>query len=180
MWRDQIRGIVKCVVHRVEMRIRDWTRPVAGIFLGVVSDLMRPRTELTIENALLRQQLIVLRRQVSRVRLTALDRVRMVVLARLARSLQDALLIVKPETVLRWHRRGFRLFWRRKSKAKRRQLRIRGEVADLIREMASTNRLWGAERIRGELLKLGIRLSKRSIQRYLSLPTVMTHVFSRS
>jgi len=66
---------------------------------------------------------------------------------------------VKPETVLRWHREGFRLFWKRRSKAtKERESRISAEATDLIRDMATRNKLWGAERIRGELLKLGIRI----------------------
>ncbi len=93
-------------------------RPQTSIFLGVASDLIRPKTELVAENALLRQQLIVLRRQTSRVRIPPMDRVRVLLLARLAKSWQDAVLIVKPETILRWHRRGFRLFWKRKSKTK--------------------------------------------------------------
>src|SRR5690606_9232603 len=77
-------------------------------------------------------------------------------------------LLVKPETVLRWHREGFRLFWRRKSKASTpRQARIASDAVELIRRMATDNRTWGAERIRGELLKLDIRVSKRTIQRHI-------------
>jgi putative transposase len=75
--------------------------------------------------------------------------------------------IVKPEILLRWHRELFRLFWKRKSKANSRQPKLSPETIALIKEMASKNRLWGAERIRGELLKLGIRVCKRTIQKYM-------------
>ncbi len=165
--RTRVRRFAGVLLDRVERRLREWTRPRPSIFLGTASDLTRCKKDLAVENALLRQQLIVLRRQVERVRLRPTDRVRMVLLARLASSWQDALMIVKPETILRWHRRGFRLFWRRKSESERRSQRIPEDVVSVIREMAVANRLWGAERVRGELLKLGIRLSKRTIQRYL-------------
>lgn len=76
--------------------------------------------------------------------------------------------MVKPETVLRWHREGFRLFWKHRSKAsKEREPRISAETIDLIHDMAARNKLWGAERIRGELLKLGTSVAKRTIQRHL-------------
>jgi transposase InsO family protein len=76
--------------------------------------------------------------------------------------------LVKPETILRWHREGFRLFWRWKSRSRKAiEPRISYEVIALIRRMARENRLWGAERIRGELMKLGITVAKRTIQRYL-------------
>jgi hypothetical protein len=76
------------------------------------------------------------------------------------------LLIVQPETLLRWHRAGFRLLWRRKSRARRSTRRLDPEVVALIQRLARENRLWGAERIRGELLKLGVRVCKRTIQKY--------------
>jgi transposase InsO family protein len=95
------------------------------------------------------------------------DRVRMVVLASLVRRWREALLLVQPETLLRWHRQGFRLFWRYKAKsADRRRRRIEEDTITLIRRIARENLLWGAERIRGELLKLGIRVCKRTIQKY--------------
>src|SRR5258708_17008351 len=83
------------------------------------------------------------------------------------RTWKQALFIVQPETLLRWHRERFRFFWKHKSKADSRQPKISPETIALIKEMASTNRLWGAERIRGELLKLGIRVCKRTIQKYM-------------
>ena len=76
------------------------------------------------------------------------------------------MLLVRPETVLRWHRRGWRLLWRRKSKPKGRPP-LEAELIQLIQRMATENRLWGAERIRGELLKLGHRVAKRTVQKYM-------------
>jgi len=80
---------------------------------------------------------------------------------------KQALFIVQPETLLRWHRQGFRLFWRQKSKPKSTQAKAEAQTIALIKEMAKNNRLWGAERIRGELLKLDIRVCKRTIQKYM-------------
>jgi transposase InsO family protein len=80
---------------------------------------------------------------------------------------KDAVLIVKPETVLRWHRQGFQLFWKRKSRPTSCQPKIPLETIILIRELAANNRLWGAERIQGELLKLNIKVAKRTVQRYM-------------
>jgi transposase InsO family protein len=122
---------------------------------------------LVAENALLRQQLIVLRRQVTRPELTPCDRMRLVLLARLTRTWQSMLLIVQPQTLLRWHRQGYRLFWRARSATARKRPQIAPETIALIRQMARANRLWGAERIRGELLKLGVRVGKRTVQRYM-------------
>jgi transposase InsO family protein len=90
-----------------------------------------------------------------------------VLLARAVRAWKQALLIVQPETLLRWHREAFRLFWRRRSKALSHKPRVAAETIALIKEMATKNRLWGAERIRGELLKLGIYVCKRTIQKYI-------------
>ena len=91
----------------------------------------------------------------------------LVLLARLVRTWKQALIIVQPDTLLRWHRELFRLYWKRRSKASSHQPKVATETIALIREMATNNRLWGAERIRGELLKLGIRVCKRTIQKYM-------------
>ncbi len=109
-------------------------------------------------------QLIVLRRQVKRTQLTPTDRMLMVLLASKLQAWKSALLIVQPDTLLRWHRLGFRLFWRRKSKATSVNRKVPSETVDLIKKMALNNRLWGAERIRGELLKLDICVCKRTVQ----------------
>jgi putative transposase len=133
----------------------------------MLADLGRSKAELVVENALLRQQLIVLRRQVKRPACTNTDRILLVLLARLVCTWQQALLIVQPETLLRWHRELFRLYWKHKSKRHSHKPKVATETIALIREMAMNNRLWGAERIRGELLKLGIRVCKRTIQKYM-------------
>jgi putative transposase len=95
------------------------------------------------------------------------DRIFLVLLARAVRAWKQALFLVQPETLLRWHREAFRLFWKHKLKAHAKQPRISPETIALIKEMAANNRLWGAERIRGELLKLGIHVCKRTIQKYM-------------
>ena len=111
--------------------------------------------------------MLVLHRSVQRPAFTPLDRGLLVLLASRLRTWASALLIVRPETVLRWHRQGFRLFWRRTSAPRSRPSPLADATIDLIQQMARDNPLWGAERIRGELLKLGLRVSKRTIQKYL-------------
>jgi putative transposase len=149
-------------------RFMRWTKPLGtSLPLATLTDLGRSKSELIAENALLRQQLIVLRRQMKRPTCTRTDRILLVLLARLVRTWQQALLIVQPETLLRWHRELFRLYWKRKSKTHTHQPKVAAETIALIRQMARDNRLWGAERIRGELLKLGIPVCKRTIQKYM-------------
>jgi putative transposase len=123
---------------------------------------------LTAENVLLRQQLIVAARKVKRPAFQPHERGLITVLAAVLPRWRDALLLVKPETVLRWHSEGFRLLWRWKCRAtKAPSPRISSDVIELIQRMVTENRLWGAERIRGEMLKLGIHVSKRTIQRHM-------------
>jgi hypothetical protein len=145
-----------------------WMKPRStSLLLGTIADLAKGKSELLVENALLRQQLIILRRQVKRPACRKTDRFLLVLLARMIRTWKQARFIVQPETLLRWHRELFRFFWKHKSKADSRQPKISPETIALIKEMASNNRLWGAERIRGELLKLGIRVCQRTIQKYM-------------
>src|SRR5437588_4747372 len=149
-------------------RLTRWTKPLlTSLPLATLADLGRRKSELIAENALLRQQLIILKRQVKRPPITRNDRMFLVLLVRLVRTWQQTLLIVQPETLLRWHRELFRLYWKRKSKAASHKPKVAEETIALIRQMARENRLWGAERIRGELLKLGIRVCKRTIQKYM-------------
>ncbi len=156
------------LAQAIKRRLLAVTKPGAPLLVaGALSDLTRGKPALIAENALLRQQLIVLNRQIARPRLTALDRFGLVILASKTRLWRSTLLIVQPDTLLRWHRQGFRLFWRARSRSAARGPRIAPETVALIVEMARDNRLWGAERIRGELLKLGITLSKRTVQRYM-------------
>ncbi len=133
--------------------------------LGLVVDLALPRGSLIAENLLLRQQLLVLKRQIQRPKFTAVDRAVLLGASAMTGSWREAILLVKPDTILRWHRRAFQLFWRRRSRPKqpRPQPRVSRDTVELIRRMAAENRLWGAERIRGELLKLGIHVAKRTI-----------------
>ncbi len=152
------------ILLRLQERLKRWIKPATSVLISALSDLTRSRTDLGIENALLRQQLIVLNRQIKRPRLTNHDRFRLVFLSHFSVFWKQALHIVQPDTLLRWHRELFRFYWRRKSQGKP---KISPETIALIQEMAKENQLWGAERIRGELIKLGIEVSKRTIQRYI-------------
>src|SRR3989440_5028485 len=132
---------------------------------GLAADLVRRRVELVAENALLRQQLIVAERKiVGRIMWTPWQRFTIVFAARITPAWREATLLIQPATILRWHRAGFRAFWRRRSRRSGRPPTTR---AALIREMAGRNPRRGAERIRGELPKLRIRVFKRTIQRYM-------------
>src|SRR5881275_2797884 len=99
-------------------RFLHWTKPLtSSLPLQTLADLGRSKSELVAENAFLRQQLIVLRRQVKRPACTKTDRMLLVLLARMVRAWKQALVIVQPETLLRWHRQGFKLYWKYKSRA---------------------------------------------------------------
>jgi transposase InsO family protein len=138
------------------------------LVLNAAVDLTRSKPELVLENILLRQQLVVLKRQVKRPALTWRDRALFVLLTSKLPTWKESLVIVQPETVLRWHRDLFRWVWRRKSRPRKRgRPPLSDDIVDLIKQLAQENRTWGAERIRGELLKLGIRVSKSAIQKYI-------------
>jgi putative transposase len=163
-----IKRLTCMCLQSLQHRFVDWTKPSNTSFLlGAVTDLARSKSELVAENALLRQQLNILRRQVKRPVCTKTDRILLVLLVRMVRTWKQALIIVQPETLLRWHRQGFKLYWKYKSRAAAPKPKVAEETVALIKEMAKNNRLWGAERIRGELLKLGIRVCKRTIQKYM-------------
>lgn len=130
---------------------------------GALTDLTFIKAELIVENALLLHQLGILQRQVKRPQLNRRDRFCLLVLASRVRNWLDAIFIVQPDTPLRRHREGFRLFWRWKSWAQPKRIALAGETIALIQQMAGEKRTWGAERIRSELLKLGIRVAKRTI-----------------
>ena len=135
--------------------------------MSTVADLKRSKAELIVENMLLRQQLIVLERQVVRPKLTQHDRRVLVLLASRLAGWREALVVVKPDTLLSWHRKGFRLYWRRRSEGKRGRLPTSSEVIALIEEMAVKNRTWRAPRIKGELLKLGIAVHAETVKKYM-------------
>ena len=130
--------------------------------------LFRSRASLEAEILILRQQIIVLRRTApKRLSFKTFDRLRFIGLYRLFPDLRDALAVVKPETVIRWHRTGFRAYWRWRSKRRRGRPTVPLEIRLLIREMSLANPLWGAPRIHGELLKLGISIGQTSVAKYL-------------
>lgn len=140
-----------------------------GVTRGLLTDLVRTKRQLLAENAFLRQQLLVAARGVKKPQFRASERALLVTLAAMLSHWRDALELVKPDTLLRWHREGFLLWWKWRSRRKPPGTsRLSPEVVYLIRRMATENRPWGAERIRGELLKLGIAVAKRTVQRYLS------------
>ena len=158
----------KNISNRIKGKIKQLTKPTTpSLAIGAISDLPKSKADLMAENAILRQQVIVLNRQVKRPKFTTGDRFRLVFLSRLTDFWHTALHLVQPETLLRWHRDLFRLYWKRKSKAQSRKPRIPQETIDLIKQMAIENPRWGAKKIRGELLKLGIDIHKRTIKRYM-------------
>jgi len=140
---------------------------LAQLLLAIRSRFTR-RPRLKAENLLLRQQLVVLRRKYpKRLRLWNIDRLLLVWLYRLYPALLDAIIIVQPETVLRWHRRGFPTYWRWKPRHIGGRQRIDSDIRALIRRMSRENPLWGASRIHGELLMLGIDVAESTVGRYM-------------
>src|SRR5262245_11720702 len=140
---------------------------VLALLLGVLSSVVRTRRDLAAENLLLRHQLAVLTRPTRRrSRLARRDKLLWVLARRLVPGWQRYLILVTPDTVVRWHRQGWRLYWRWRSRSRGGRPHLAAETRELIRSMSRDNRWWGAERIRGELLKLGIAVSNRSIRRY--------------
>jgi putative transposase len=149
-------------------RFVDWTKPsTTSLLLGAVTDLSRRKSELVAENALLRKPLIILRRQVKRPVWTKTDRILLVLLVRMVRTWKQALVIVQPETNLAVASPGIQAVLEGQVQSGCSQAKVAEETVAFIKELARDNRLWGAERIRGELLKLGIRVCKRTIQKYM-------------
>ena len=147
-------------------------RSVAGMLkrvrsiASVLARRFRSRAVVELENLALRHRLQVLRRQrPGRPRLFPLDRLLWVWLYRLWPRCLDTMVLVKPATVVQWHRQGFRLFWRWRSRSGRPS--VEREIRDLIRHISSGNPLWGAPRIHGELLKIGIEISQATVAKYM-------------
>jgi hypothetical protein len=131
--------------------------------------LFRPRAALVAEILSLRHQLNVVGRGCpKRVTLDNIDRLLLVGLCRLAPGVLDALKIIRPATLLRWHRAGFRAYWRWKSRPLGGRPSMPADVRRLIREMSVANPLWGAPRIHGELLKLGIQVGQTTVAKYMA------------
>ena len=137
------------------------------LVLCLVRSLLRPDAELILENLALRHQLQIALRPHPRPRLSNRDRFLWVSIRRVFPvSWKRYLLVVRPETVISWHRRGWSLYWTWRSRSRVGRPRLAPEVRDLIAQMAAENPTWGTQRIRGELMKLGIVASARSIRRY--------------
>src|SRR5712692_4793215 len=140
-----------------------------GVILASILRLFRARQSLLLENLALRQQLVVLKRRHPRPRLATFDKFFWVLVQGFWSDWKQALIIVNPETVVRWHRSGFALYWRALSRARRvfGRKRISKEIRDLIFRMVAENPTWGAPRIHGELLMLGFEVSERTISRWM-------------
>jgi len=136
--------------------------------LAVVVSPFKSKSRLEAENAALRYQLIVLRRKVTgRVRLSNGDRLVFIQLYRWFPSVLQVITVIRPETLVRWHRAGFRHYWRWKSRCLGGRPQIGAELRALIRRMSIENPLWGAPRIHGELLKLGFEVAQSSVAKYM-------------
>src|SRR5512144_2343689 len=136
--------------------------------LALFDSPFKAKGRLEAENAALRHQLIILRRKVrGRVRLTNGDRLFLIQLYRWFPSVLKAITIVRPETLVRWHRAGFRRYWRWKSRSLGGRPQIDADLRALIRRMSVDNPLWGAPRIHGELLKLGFEVAQSSVAKYM-------------
>ena len=138
-------------------------------FLTLLTSPFRPMSRLAAENAVLRHQLAVLQRKVGRrVQFTNSDRLFFILLYRWFPSILNAITIVRPETVVRWHRCGFRRYWRWKSRSLGGRPQIDAGLRALIRRMSVENRLWGAPHIHGELLKLGFEVAQSTVAKYMA------------
>src|SRR6478736_925449 len=139
-----------------------------GLFCFVLASPFKSKLRLEAENAVLRHQLIVLRRRLyGRVRLTNQDRWLFVQMYRWLPSILQVLAIIRPETLVRWHRGGFRCYWRWKSRSLGGRPQIASDLRALIRRMSIENLLWGAPRLHGELLKLGFEVAQSSVAKYM-------------
>src|SRR5271170_3808434 len=139
------------------------------ISFGMLVRLFRGRQSLLLENLALRQQLVMLKRRHPRPSLGLLDKLFWVIARRVWSGWKQALLVVTPETVIRWHRAGFRMYWRLISRVRRQVGRKQTpkEIRELIFRMVAENPTWGAPRIHGELRMLGFDLSERTISRWM-------------
>src|SRR2546425_5141964 len=137
-------------------------------FLALLASPFKSKSRLEAENAALRHQLVVLQRKVrGRVHFTDSDRLFFIQLYRWFPAVLDAISIIRPETLVRWHRAGFRRYWRWKSRSLGGRPQIDADLQGLIRRMSADNPLWGAPRIHGELRKLGFEVAQSSVAKYM-------------
>ena len=138
------------------------------LIFGVLASLFKSRAKLEAEILVLRQQINVLRRRMpKRPNLNNTDRLLLVWLYRWFPCVLGAIAIVRPETIIRWHRAGFRAYWRWRSRNHVGRPKVSAELRTLIGEMSRANPLWGAPHIHGELLKLGFEVAQSTIARYM-------------
>jgi transposase InsO family protein len=140
-----------------------------SLFWNLIASLFKSKGRLEAENAALRQQLIVLKRKIrGRVQFTNSDRLLFIQLYRWCPSVLNAMMVIRPETLVRWHRAGFRRYWRWKSRSAGGRPPIPAELRALIWRMSVENRLWGAPHIHGELLKLGFVVAQSTVAKYMA------------
>jgi transposase InsO family protein len=137
------------------------------LVIALLRQLLSSRVALIAENLVLRQQVAVLQRSVKRPRLHRRDRIFWVWLSRLWQGWRSSLIVVQPETVLRWHREGFRLYWRWKSRGRCGRPKLDAEIRILIRRMSRDNPTWGRRRIRSELHLLGYEVAELTVAKYM-------------
>jgi len=162
-------NVVRCEILDVLNRLDQAARAMLDLLkalLGALTSSLHTRHELALENLALRQQIGVLRRSVKRPRLSNTDRGFWVLLRRCWANWDKVLAVVQPATVIQWHRAGFRKYWTWRSRPKGGRPAIDPEIRALIRRMATAN-MWGAPRIHGELLKLGIRVSEATVSKHM-------------
>jgi len=140
---------------------------LALALLTALLGTLKSRRDLVLENLALRHQLAVLASSDKRPRFSSADRLVWTCLRRLWDGWKGALFLVQPATVVRWHREGFRRYWGRKSLRRPGRPRVDPELRSLIRKMATANPLWGAPRVHGELLKLGLEISESTVSRWM-------------
>ena len=165
---------IEVVCTENSIRVDDGITKAGGMIgllcfaLAVLASPFKSKSRLEAENAVLRHQLIVLRRKLKgRARLTNCDRWFFIQLYRWFPSILEVLTIIRPETLVRWHRAGFRRYWRWKLNSRGGRPRIESELRTLIRQMSTENQLWGAPRIHGELLKLGFSVAQSTVAKYM-------------
>ena len=143
---------------------------IEALFLlaSLIRSSLKNRTELALENLALRQQLAILNRKRPQPRLRKRDRLFWACLSAIWQKWRESLIVVKPETVVRWHRKGFALYWKHLSKQNGAGRPGTGkDIRDLVRKMANANPTWGSPRVHGELQKLGIKISQRTVARLM-------------
>jgi putative transposase len=159
-------GFHKASVHDAAIKLA-----MVRLLLGLFRRSFHSRRDLLLENLVLRQQLMALQRRKPKPRLARFDRFFWVVISQVWPKWKQVLVVVTPETVVRWHRAGFRLYWNWLSRHRvvLGRKRISKEVRDLIFRMVAENPTWGAPRVHGELLKLGVDISERTVSRWYML-----------